>query len=100
MYVSTIGLWGPGRLISDGFDNIIRTFTLERGLGRRTVKSSVFWGEKGVSLDFSTISTKRFEKGTDALGGFCQKVLVVWGIGKEAHVFVCCSTKTILVNKH
>ncbi|CAK9021998.1 Hypothetical protein SCF082_LOCUS15594 [Durusdinium trenchii] len=30
MYVSTIGLWGPGRLISDGFDNIIRTFTLER----------------------------------------------------------------------
>ena len=32
MYVSTIGLWGPRRLISDGFDNIIRTFTLERRL--------------------------------------------------------------------
>lgn len=32
MYVSTIGLWGPRRLISDGFDNVIRVFTLESNL--------------------------------------------------------------------
>ena len=31
MYTSTIGLWGPRRLISDGFDNVIRVFTLESG---------------------------------------------------------------------
>ncbi|CAJ1356307.1 unnamed protein product, partial [Effrenium voratum] len=28
MYVSTIGLWGSRRLVSDGFDDTIRTFTL------------------------------------------------------------------------
>jgi hypothetical protein len=31
VYTSTIGLWGPRRLISDGFDNVIRVFTLESG---------------------------------------------------------------------
>jgi len=40
MYVSTIGCRGACRLISDGFDNLIRTFILEK-----TVESAMDWSD-------------------------------------------------------
>ncbi|CAE7474045.1 unnamed protein product [Symbiodinium pilosum] len=40
MYVSTIGCSGPCKLISDGFDNLIRTFTLEK-----TVEDAMEWDD-------------------------------------------------------
>lgn len=40
MYVSTIGCRGACRLVSDGFDNLIRTFILEK-----TVESAMDWSD-------------------------------------------------------